>query len=420
MRQLDFHCLSIVTLCGVVACSARDVPPVAQRIAVASLSSPAGPRSAEPFLSVADEGTLNLSWLERQPDTTRTTLKLARLTAANAWTAPVEVVSATDLFINWADFPSVVQLADGRLLAHWLQRNGVGKYAYDVRLAQSANGGVSWTTSVAPHPGGVPAEHGFVTLLPRADSTADIVFLNGSPKHAGTPEGMGPPMRLALAHWDRTGRVSDSATVLDDRTCDCCQTAAAVTSRGPVVLYRDRSDRETRDIAVRRLVNGVWTESTPLHADGWTINACPVNGPAISASGDAVAAVWFTGARDTAKVQLVFSSDAGATFGAPIRIDAGQPSGRVDVELLDHGDALVTWIERTARDSAEVRARIVNRTGVAEPVITIASLPGGRSSGFPRMARRANDVVLAWTESGAASRVRLAVLTIAARPITAR
>ena len=417
MRQSASLLLRIVTISGVVACTARDsapaATPVTQRISIDPLTSPSGPRSAEPFLSGGDKTTLIFSWLEKQADSTRTALRLATLDSAGVWSKPAEVVNADNLFINWADFPSAVQLADGRILAHWLQKNGAGKYSYDVRLSQSLDGGATWSPSSTPHTAGIPAEHGFVTLLPRADSSADVFFLNGSPKPAGTSEGHGPPMSVAIANWNRAGRVTESATILDSRTCDCCQTAAAVTSRGPIVLYRDRSDIEQRDIAVRRFVDGAWTPSTPLHDDGWIINACPVNGPAISARGDTVAAIWFTAAHDSAKVQLVFSTDAGATFGTPIRIDAGLPSGRVDVELLDGGEALVTWIERTARDSSEVRARLVQRDGTAEPAITIGGLPGGRASGFPRMARRGSDVVVAWTVPGTPSTIRLASLKIA-------
>jgi hypothetical protein len=143
-----------------------------------------------------------------------------------------------------------------------------------------------------------------------------------------------------------------------------------------------------------------------------------VNGPAIAAVGDTVAAVWFTGARDTAKVQLVFSTDGAATFGAPVRIDAGVPAGRVDVEMLDGNEAIVTWVERTARDTSEVRARLVRRDGTAEPPLTIARLPQGRASGFPRMARRGTGLTLAWTVPAtptAAASVQLADLRVAPR-----
>lgn len=258
-----------------------------------------------------------------------------------------------------------------------------------------------------------------MTLLPRSDSSADVIFLNGQPMPPATEGaghgGHGPPMQLAHARWNGSGTPLAPESILDPRICDCCQTAAALTAQGPVILYRDRSETENRDISIQRLVNGAWTAAKPLHADGWTIDACPVNGPAISADGDRVAAVWFTGARDTAKVQLVFSTDAGATFSPPVRIDAGQPSGRVDVELLDGGDALVTWIEQTAKDAAEVRARIVRADGTVEPALALSAVKGGRATGFPRMVRRRHDVVLAWTVPGAVSTIQLASLRVAPR-----
>lgn len=415
MRLPASQFLQIVTLSlGFVACAGREISPE-QRITVSAMPSPTGPNSAEPFLSSSDKQNLILSWLEREVDSVTVTLHVATADSSGTWVTAAEVVKASNLFVNWADFPSVVSLANGKLLAHWLQRSGTGRYSYDVRLAESGDGGRTWASAVTAHAPRIAAEHGFVTLLPRADSSADIIFLNGSPTPVNSTVGRGPPMSLAIARWTATGAVAALPTILDQRTCDCCQTAAAVTSRGPVVLYRDRSDTENRDISVMRAIDGVWTAPTPLHADGWTIDACPVNGPAISAAGDRVAAVWFTGARDTAKVQLVFSSDAGATFGAPVRIDGGMPSGRVDVELLDGGDALVTWIERTAADASEVRARIVRTDGTAEPVLTIGQITGGRASGFPRMVARKHDVVLAWTVPGAKNEIRLASLRIAPR-----
>ncbi len=389
-----------------------------------SQPSPAGDRAAEPFLSTSPDGKLAMSWLERAADSVTVALRLAVQDSTGTWSAPVDVVRARNLFVNWADFPSVVPLADGRLLAHWLQRNGEGRYAYDVRLAQSVDAGRTWTPSVTPHGEGIQAEHGFVTLLPRDDGSADIFFLNGSAAASLAPgmshmsEGHGPPMRLAHARWGSDGQVTPTPTTLDERTCDCCQTAAAITGRGPVVLYRDRSETERRDISVRRLVGDVWTPSVPLHVDDWIIDACPVNGPAIAAVGDTVAAIWFTGARDTAKVQLVFSTDAGATFGPPVRIDGGVPAGRVDVELLDGGDAVVTWIERTAKDSSEVRARLVRRDGSAAPPLTVSKLPPGRATGFPRMTRLGDGVALAWTIPGTtagSSTIQLAELRVAPR-----
>jgi len=161
-----------------------------------------------------------------------------------------------------------------------------------------------------------------------------------------------------------------------------------------------------------------WTEPRTLHADGWEIAACPVNGPAVAANGDRLAVAWFTapaGGPDlevTPRVLVAFSEDTGATFGAPIRVDGGHPAGRIDVEWLPDGRAAISWIERTPGGGAEVRVRPVNLDGTPGDPTAVASTSAERTSGFPRMARRGPDLVIAWTEPGDPDRVLLARLAV--------
>lgn len=144
-----------------------------------------------------------------------------------------------------------------------------------------------------------------------------------------------------------------------------------------------------------------------MYADNWEINACPVNGPYVDAAGQRVALAWYTGAKDVPRVRVAFSSDAGATFGAPITVDEGKPAGRVAAVLLKDGSALVSWIERTGGDTASVRVRRVTEKG-AGPATTVAASSAARASGFPRMARSGDDVWFAWTVPGRPSSVRVA------------
>ena len=408
--------IGAILLCagGATSCATEGGP---LPLTVEPVPSPTGVDAAEPFVGSGPDGQMTLSWLERNADSS-VALRLATLAPDGAtWSAPTEIVRRTDLFVNWADFPSVVPLGEGRLLAHWLQRSGDGRYAYDVHLSESRDGGATWGASAFPHAAGVPAEHGFVTILPTGNGGANILLLDGTAGallkdsiRASTgkepAEGHGGAMQLGFANW-ADGAVT-TTRMLDPRTCDCCQTASAMTSKGPIVVYRDRSDDEIRDMSVVRLVNGEWTAPAPLHNDGWKIDYCPVNGPATSAIGDTVVAVWFTGAQDTSRVNVVFSTDAGATFSAPVRADDGLPAGRVDVEMLSGDAALVSWIERVGGDTAQVRARIVRRDGRVEPHVVVSPSSGTRSSGFPRMARTDDGVLIAWTIPGKPSRVELA------------
>jgi hypothetical protein len=214
-------------------------------------------------------------------------------------------------------------------------------------------------------------------------------------------------MALHYRSLDRHG-VAGSERLIDARVCDCCQTDAAAAASGPVVVYRDRSDDEVRDIYVTRLVDGDWTEGTPVHSDGWVIPACPVNGPAVAARDNDVAVAWFTGAGDEPRAQVAFSSDGGVLFGDPIRVDDGRALGRVDVLWLESGSVLVMWLERRPR-TAEILVRQVWPDGRVSDVAVVTTTSAGRDSGFPSMIQdNVGRVVFAWTETDDVRRVKVA------------
>src|SRR5262249_35578548 len=153
----------------------------------------------------------------------------------------------------------------------------------------------------------------------------------------------------------------------DGRACDCCNTAAVAVPGGLLVAYRDRDKDETRDIALTRLQDGTWTPPVPLHRDGWKINGCPVNGPALDSRRTDVAVAWFTMSGNQAKVLAAFSHDGGEHFGPPIEISTGDPLGRVDVALARDGSALVSWLEAIGQDALLQVQRVSPGGALAEP-----------------------------------------------------
>ena len=366
--------------------------------------------SAQPQLSVLGDKML-LSWIEII--NADATLKFAERTPTG-WSEAKKVAAGRDWFVNWADVPSVVRLADGSLAAHWLKESASTPYAYDVRLAFSKDEGQTWTQATSPHHDGTPTEHGFASLFQAPGAGLGLIWLDGRAMKAEKPdEEPSGSMGLRAAVFNPEG-AQVSETVLDDRVCECCPTAAALTSEGPIVAYRDRSQDEIRDIYVSRLVDGRWSEPAAVHRDNWQINACPVNGPALSASGRDVAIAWFTVAEDQGHVFVAFSSDAGRTFAAPVRVDDVSALGRVDVELLPDGAAIVSWIE-SADQRSEFRIRRVDRSGQRAESTSVAAISAKRSSGYPRMARRGDELVFAWTDPEAfGSRVRTATAKLTA------
>lgn len=380
-------------------------------LAVRQLDAPAAPGSGQPNLAVAPDGRVLLSWIEPAGEAGHR-LRFAARPKGGAWSAPATIAQGRDWFVNWADFPSLGVLADGTLFAHWLARGGPGTYAYDVHVTASRDAGSSWSTPVVPHRDGTQTEHGFVSMTAWAPRTMGLVWLDGRKTAGASHDGHDSSRaEMALLHstLDAEGRLGPEA-VLDQRVCDCCQTDAAVADGATVVVYRDRSDGEVRDISVVRFSGGRWSEPRKLARDGWEINGCPVNGPAIAAAGRQVAVAWFTAADEKPRVSVAFSADAGETFGPPVGVDGGRPLGRVDVVFLAEGVALVSWLEQGPK-GAELRVQRMSPRGRIGEALSVADSSSARSSGFPRMVGSGAEVILAWRDAASPPRVRTAILT---------
>ncbi|MGK0204703.1 MAG: hypothetical protein ACI9S9_003788 [Planctomycetota bacterium] len=362
---------------------------------VLPLQSPAAAKSSLPNLAVTSDGRAMLSWVE--PAGKGHSLRFATRDK-KGWSKPKEIARGDRWFVNWADFPSVAALPGGRMAAHWMVKSAEGTYDYDVHIAQSSDGGDTWSKSLVPHLDGKKAEHGFVSLLPANDGALSAVWLDGREMKGGHDGHGRGAMTLRYVEILGDGKLRKPA-MLDARVCECCQTSATMTDAGPVVVYRDRSQGEVRDIGVVRRVDGVWTKPVLVCRDGWNIAGCPVNGPSVAASGKHVAVAWFTAAESQSRVKLALSHDAGASFGDPIMIDKGNPVGRVEVVMRNDGQVFICWLTHVEGAGA-IRTRSIAPDGTLRPAVTIAPSGTGRRNGFPQMVCVGNELVFAWTNDG--------------------
>jgi hypothetical protein len=356
--------------------------------------------AAQPDLVVAADGRLLLSWIETGSGSAHA-LMFASFDG-ETWDAPREIAHGDDWFVNWADTPHIAVTGDGALWAHWLRQSAKATYAYDVVLSRSGDGGKTWSPPLTVNEDGTPTEHGFVSLWPQSRDSLGIAWLDGrnaaGEGHGSHDEHAGGAMTLRVASFDAALRKS-AESELDPRTCDCCQTDAAMTSKGPLLVYRDRDGDEIRDIVATRLDHGAWTLPRKVHDDRWKMPACPVNGPAVAASGMQAWVAWYTAAGDRPKVRVARSQDGGDNFSTPVELDSGlQVQGRVGVAVAGV-EVWVNWTREQADGQSLWLARYNADLSKELQRIEVAKLQGrGRATGFPQMVARADVVYLVWTD----------------------
>ncbi len=396
------------------AAGAGPAQAVAAQAQAAQLAVPAADGSGQPRLSAGPGGQLVMSWL--QPDGDGYALEYARF-GHGAWGPAATVARGENLFVNWADLPSVRPITADVWVAHWLALKPDSFESYDIEYAVSADGGKTWSAGRKLNADNVLAEHGFVSLFPWKGEIG-AVWLDGRrtaqegqeadsapPGDAAPPAGQPLPagMSLRYARLAYDGRV-DARGEIDALVCDCCKTDAAQTEAGPVIIYRDRTPAEIRDVAVRRASADGWSTPVVLGPDHWKIEGCPVNGPAIAARGGTVVAAWFTAANGEPKVRVARSGDGGATFGAPVDVDADGAFGQVDVVLLEGGAAVVSWWRR-ADDAQHIALAIrkVAADGRLGPTLLVARNESARPLDVPQMAEADGRLVFAWTDAAGAT-----------------
>ena len=409
MKTHSFALLAATLLCA--ACQRTPEAPATQPPArivdvsaplrVSDWPLPITTGATSPDLHLAPDGRLLLSWISTQPGR-RDAVQYAAYDNTQWQSAPKTIAVGTALFTNWADTPHIMATPDGALWVHWLQKSADAQYAYDIAMSTSRDDGMHWSAPFSPHDDGTASEHGFVSMWPAAHDTLGIAWLDG--RNTATDAGKGHEghgggaMTLRAATYDpRMQRGNDAE--LDAMTCDCCQTDVAMTTQGPLLVYRGRDQGEIRDILATRFDGKAWTRAHKVHDDQWKMPACPVNGPAVAARDDSAVVAWYTEAGEQPSLKLARSTDAGASFGAPIEIDRGTALlGRVDV-AFDGRQVVLAWLREDASGQSLQLARYNPDLSKQLQKLEIAKLQGrGRATGFPKLALRDGIAHLVWTD----------------------
>jgi len=358
---------------------------------VVSIKNPSAENSSLPRLFSNGE-ELFLSWVSKKDSLS--ILNYSKY-SDGVWSPSEEIISGADWFVNWADFPQIAE-NNGNILTSYLQKSADGTYTYDVKLNLYNDSTKTWKRNFILHNDGTKSEHGFVSIQPYVSNSFFVTWLDGRNTiggHENHSEHGNGAMNLRGAIVFEDGTI-EYDKILDDRVCDCCNTAAAIGSNDElIVVYRDRSEEEIRDISMKRWTrDSSWLPPITIGNDQWKIAGCPVNGPAVATYESSTAVAWFTGVGDEGKVNVAFSGN----YKNPIRVDAGNATGRVDLVMLSETEAAVLWMEPQGEDEV-IQLIKVSSNGAKGVPITISKTNRERASGFPQLERVGDTLFVAWT-----------------------
>ena len=365
-----------------------------QTLKVESIANPTGAGSVQASWSVTPDGKPLLSWVE--PAKGETFALRYAIRQGAQWSEPRTVEAGRHFFRHPGELPGVIALPGGSFVAHWIEMPNEADEAEFLYVSASRDG-VRWSAPAMAHHDKSKGQHGLASMIASGDREASLFWLQALKGDDG-------PASLMRSVISADG-AEVKEEILDPDVCQCCPTAVTKTSRGLLVAYRDHTPDQIRDISVTRFENGRWTSPKNVYPDKWQLNACPTNAAQVHARGEKAAVAWFTAQGSKPRVELAFSTDAGATFGKPSVVSTGQSYGYTSVVVDDAGGAFVSWLERTD-GGARLLVRYVSQAGVAGPVTQIAT--GSRKSlGYPRLALAGKDIWIAWNTESKVQSARL-------------
>ena len=374
----------VLSLLTVLSCNTND-------IIIEEISFLYDNNNAQPSL-VSTNGSLSLTWISSDADM-NASLNFRQYKNEN-WTDPQTFAVGSNWFVNWADFPTHAISGD-QVLTSYLKKSASGTYTYDVFLSLHKLSGEKIIEDFILNTDGFNAEHGFVSIAAKDNDGFFVTWLDGRNTVEKDINGNHKPMTIRFAEITNAGDII-SETELDSSVCDCCQTSITYSDKGPVVVYRDRSDKEVRDIYVTRNINDNWENPIPVHNDGWIIYGCPVNGPKVVSNSKNLAVSWFTVFDGKPTVNLSFSESYGSSFSSPIKINDLNAIGRVDAAFLNEKEVIVSYMEGDDFGTY-LRIKKVSIDGKVSEPITISKIDSGRGTGVPQLEILNGEIFIMWT-----------------------
>jgi hypothetical protein len=313
------------------------------------------------------------------------------------------------------------QGAEPEVVVLWNAKDGTTQ----IKTARSRDGGRTFGAPEVLQASGAAGDRGWQSLALDARGNAHAIWLDhrgmatGSAKtgeHKGEHDGVAMAQRSGLYYATSAGGAA-SERELFKGVCYCCKTAMATGPDGTLyAAWRHVFAGNFRDMGFTSSRDGGKTFSPLLRVnqDGWSINGCPDDGPAmvVDAKG-AVHLVWPTVSGGTEGALLYAVSRDGRSFSAPVRVPTlGSPKpSHPQIALDGQGRIVVAWDEVRNGVRGAAFSRMSGSTGGAPAFGAAQTLSSGGPSAYPVLAASSKGLVAVWT-SGTPDKAAIRVLLV--------
>jgi hypothetical protein len=282
-----------------------------------------------------------------------------------------------------------------------------------IRAASAPGPDHRFLPAASVHPDKLEGIRGWTSLAVDPRGALHVAWLDGRGDVAGP--GSPAPSAGMKRHDTRQDiyqavRAADGSlreTRIATDVCFCCKTAVAA---GPddlvYVAFRNIYPGSLRDIAVARSGDGGRTFSDPvrLSQDGWVLDGCPDDGPALALDAARVLHVaWPTQVSEKAGKGIFYSysTDGGRTFAPRLRLDESGGAAHPQIAAGD-GRAYVVWDEAAAGGPRTIRMRSIaapKSTGGTATPGPATTLTTGAAATYPAVAATPDGAVVTWAET---------------------
>lgn len=344
--------------------------------------------------------------------------------------APVQVNAADGEARLGGEFPPRVVLmprdrAEPEIVVLWTARAG----HVDIKAARSSDGGRTFGTPAVLQTAGAAGDRGWPALaVDSVDGGIHAVWLDhrglaaatGSTAHAHGDQatdndGVAMAQKSGLYYASLRDGSPSSEQEVTSGVCYCCKTALAAGPDGALyAAWRHVYPGNLRDIAFAMSPGNGQPFSPPIRVseDGWEINGCPDDGPAMSVdAAGTVHIVWPTVIEENGPQGALFyaSSRRGGPFSPRVRVPTlgGVKPAHPQIATDDEGRILVAWDEQVSGRRIAAARQLLIEDGQAPSFGEVVPLSSNSPGVYPVLASTGEGFIAAWTAPLDPSRIEV-------------